>query len=932
MGVRTRVAVVGPGGATTLLGRDAEMVALRGVLDRAGSGRAAAAVVQGEAGIGKTALLDALAAVAGGEDWRCIAVRGVEAESVLPFAGLFAVAQPLRGYAPVVPPAQAAALDAALGWRSGGGGDRFLVGAATLSLLAGAAADRPTLVVVDDVQWVDRESAEALLFAARRLGHDRVAVVATYRVGLPLPTSLDGLDVVDVAGLPATIAGQLLGPGLADGVLERLTAETGGNPLALRECGRVLTAAQRAGAATLPVALPVPGRLREAYARELGALPADGWRAVVLCAASSDESAAPVIAALGGAGLEPAASLAAAADVVTLDGGILTFRHPLLRSAALHRATPDERRDAHRALADAVGDRDARVWHRAEATVGYDEDLARELAELADRDRSRRGYAAAAVAVERAVRLTADRSRRIRWLAGAVDDAYLAGDGDRVRRLAAEVLDATRGATDPRSQEGRSRVLSCMGVLELYGGTYTRAAELLEEAAAVATGRLLLRTLSDLSLIYYNVDDRVRLTDLARRAAAGADPADAEQAMLAAYLSGAAQVWAGRPDLGEPLVRRAIELLESDPDLRDDPRQIAVAFFAALWLMDPTVALPYGDRRLARAREVGALGMLAVGLTLAAGGLAWLGDHVRAYAFAGEAVELLSALGRTTEPGIAHEILAVESAGRGLHDDAGRMLERARKVVAATGIQGTPPHLADNIAYCALCRGDLIEVVAVLEEQIERHGGVSLDLVPLGVAPHLVEAYLGLGRDADARALTARFMAAQPETPYEHVAAMIERCRALIAADIDEAAAHFDRALAHHADSPNRHEGARTRLLYGMRLRRAGRRIAAREHLYAARREFVAMDLTLWAQRAADELAGTGERARRRDGGTQPLTSQETRVAVLVAQGMTNREVAAALFLSPKTVEHHLGAVLRKRGLRSRTELARAIAGEPPGD
>jgi DNA-binding CsgD family transcriptional regulator len=327
-----------------------------------------------------------------------------------------------------------------------------------------------------------------------------------------------------------------------------------------------------------------------------------------------------------------------------------------------------------------------------------------------------------------------------------------------VRRLAAEVLDATGGTTDPRLRAARARVLSCLGVLELYGGTYTRAAELLEEAAAVATGRLLLRMLSDLSLIYYNVDDQVRFTDVAERATTGADPADPEQAMLAAYLSGAAQVWAGRPELGVPLVRHAIELLESDPDLRDDPRHMTVAFFAALWLMDPSVALPYAERRLARAREAGALGMLAVGLTLAAGGLAWLGDHVRAYAFAGEAVELLSALGR------------------------------------------------------------------------------------------------------------------------------------------------------------------------------AGRRIAARDHLRAARGEFVAMDLTLWAQRAADELAGTGERARRRDGSAQPLTSQETRVALLVAQGMTNREVAAALFLSPKTVEHHLGTVLRKRGLRSRTGHARAIAGEPPGD
>jgi DNA-binding NarL/FixJ family response regulator len=920
------VAAVGSGGAPALVGRDAELAALLGVLGRAGSGALAAAVIQGEAGIGKTSLLDALAAAATGEGWRGLAVRGIEAESVLTFAGLLAIAQPLRGYVQAVPPAQAAALDAALGWRAGDGGDRFLIGAATLSLLAAAAADRPTLVVVDDVQWVDRESAEALLFAARRLGHDRVAVVVTYRRGQPVPTPLDGLEIVDVAGLSATLAGQLLGPGYADDVVERLTVQTGGNPLALRECGRALTAAQRAGAATLPVALPLPDRLREAYARELGALSAATWQAVLFCAASADQAVAPVAAALAAVGIEPGPSLAAAAEVMTPADGVLTFRHPLLRSAALRRATPEELREAHRVLAGVVPNRDSRVWHRADAVVGYDEELADELADLADKDRSRRGYAAAAVAAERAARLTGDQVRRIGWLAAAADDAYLAGDGDRVRRLADPVLAASVGAADPAGREARSRVLACLGMLELYRGTYARASELLEEAAAFASGRPLLRTLADLAMIYYNTDDRARLTDVAHRAVAAADPADPEQAMLAAYLSGAAQIWAGRVDEGGALVRRAIELLESDPDLRDDPRHLAVALFATFWIMDPSAGLPYAERRLARAREAGALGMLTSGLTLAAGGLAWLGDHVRAYALAGEAVELLGALGHTTEPGIAREIMAFELAGRGLHEQARGMLERAREVVAATGIQGTPPHLAMTVAYCALCRGDLVEVVTVLEEQIERSGGIGRQLGPLGGAPDLVEAYLGLGRDADARELAARFAAAQAETPYEHVAAMVERCWALVALDVDEAARAFDRALAHHAARLDRLERARTLLLYGMRLRRAGRRIAAREHLHAARDEFVAMDQTLWVQRAADELAGTGERRRRRNGGAEPLTSQETRVALLVAKGMTNREVAAALFLSPKTVEHHLGAVLRKRGLRSRTELAHALA------
>jgi DNA-binding CsgD family transcriptional regulator len=219
-----------------------------------------------------------------------------------------------------------------------------------------------------------------------------------------------------------------------------------------------------------------------------------------------------------------------------------------------------------------------------------------------------------------------------------------------------------------------------------------------------------------------------------------------------------------------------------------------------------------------------------------------------------------------------------------------------------------------------------------LEDQLVRFNGVGRYLEPLGVAPLLVEAYLGLGRDVDARELTARFGAAQPDQPYPHVAAMVARCEGLTTTDLDDAVTAFERSLARHRAQPERLEVARTRLLYGMRLRRGGRRVDARVQLEAARRDFVAMGLTFWAERAAQELAGTGERVQSRDATQEPLTSQETRVALLVAEGLKNREVAAALFLSPKTVEHHLGAVLRKRGLRSRTELARALAVDPGGD
>jgi DNA-binding CsgD family transcriptional regulator len=288
-------------------------------------------------------------------------------------------------------------------------------------------------------------------------------------------------------------------------------------------------------------------------------------------------------------------------------------------------------------------------------------------------------------------------------------------------------------------------------------------------------------------------------------------------------------------------------------------------------------------------------------------------------------------LGHRSEPGIAHEILAWECAGRGLHDATLPLLRRAREIVTMSGVDGTPPHLGRVLAHCALCRGDLPEVIAVLEDQVERHGGVDHTATPLAVAPVLVEAYLGLGRSRDADLLTRRFAELVPADAPPHALAKVERCRGLVAADADEACAAFNRALEHHAGDIDLFEGARTRLLLGMRLRRSGQRIVARTELRRARREFLDMEQTSWADRAAAELAGTGQRAVRgaRDEQQQriaPLTAQETRVALLAAEGRTNREIATELFLSAKTVEHHVGAVLRKRGLRSRTELARLVA------
>ena len=654
----------------------------------------------------------------------------------------------------------------------------------------------------------------------------------------------------------------------------------------------MLSSVQRAGAAELPLPLPAPYRLRRLYFDELATLTPEAWFAVRLAAVSHDQAAGPVVAALTDAGSSPAAAL--------------TGRPMWCASwqARWSFATPCCARQPGTGV---------------ETVVGYDGELARELAATAEIDRSRRGYGAASAATERAARLQPDESAAVTLLASATEDAYLAGDGERTRRLAEEVLDRTL-------EDGpRATVLLVLGMRELYT-TFARARDLFTQAADIAGGRLLIRALEELASICYLFDDSAGMTAAAERANRAADPTDPEQAMLAAYLTGAAHVFAGRDDLGRPLVTRALDLLETEPSLRDDPRHLTVALLCGRWLLDPEVGFALGERRIAAARERGALGALALGLSLAAGGLSWMGRHVSAYAMAGEAVDLLDALGYRSEPGVAHETLAMECAARGLHTESAEMLRRAEDVLRRTGFTTMQPHLAHAVISCALSRGDLEQVVTVAEQQIQLHGGAGGLLEPLGVAPWLVEVYAGLGRGDDARVLAQRYVDqhANPDHPY--IAGMVARCQALVADDLDIAAAAFERAIGIQIGLGDRSETGRTRLMYGMRLRRSGYRVAARTQLRLAAEDFT-IDHTAWAERVSAELAATGERARsRRQPADAALTSQETRVALLVARGMTNREVATSLFLSPKTVEHHLGSVLRKRGLRSRTELARDLA------
>jgi DNA-binding CsgD family transcriptional regulator/tetratricopeptide (TPR) repeat protein len=917
-------ATVASGEPPKLVGRGVELGRLTELLDGARKGTTGAVVVLGEAGIGKTTLLDAVAARADG--FLRLRARGIESEEALGHAALLELLQPVRDRLPKLSTSQATSLAAALGWADpDASGERYLVAAATLSLLAAAADEAPVLVVIDDLQWLDDESAAALLFAARRTHHDRIAFVLASRPEVA-DRRLDGLDRLDLTGLSTADATSMLADDVADGdrlgrsVVDALVHQVRGNPLGLLEAAANLTAAQRRGAAPLPEPLPVGPRLERIFDASVQRLSSGARRAALVLAVAEDGGTSHLTAALGLDDVDAAAALdeLESQRIVVRDGDDAAFRHPLLRSSVWRSATPQQRRGAHRALAATArtGDAFTRAWHLAHAAEGPDDGLADDLEAAAKVARTRQGYATSSRLLERAAALTADAAAASDRLASAAEDSFVGGDVERARALAEGVL-----AVDAPGPT-RGAVLYTLGMIEQHAGSVPAALQLLERAGEVAEGATRIRALSELASTQFRMN---RIPDVIATAAtitATADPADPEQQAVAELLGGVASVIAGGAEDGRRLIRRSAARFRSDPVLRDDPRFLLHELIAATFSGDAGGLRLQVERRLHLARERGALGVLAPALTLVAYGRMFSDDHDGAFADAGEAVELAHELGLVAEVAPAAELLALQSAFRGLFDDARRALDLATATVERAGTAAVAAHLAIAEAYDAVCRGDLAAVVRRLEPRLAVDGGEGAMGEPLGIAPLLVEAYAGLGRQPEAAELAAAYAAAPPVGPPA-TAALVARCQALATTDDAEATAAFERSLARHAGVPPAFEESRTRLLYGSRLRRSGRRIDAREQLGRARDAFAGWGHAHWADVAEAELRATGATARPRGPVVdEPLTSQETRIAQLVAQGLSNREVAAALFLSPKTVEHHLTTIFRKRGLRSRTELA----------
>jgi DNA-binding CsgD family transcriptional regulator len=913
-----------------LIGRESECARLDELLDRARMGRTGALVIRGEAGIGKTALLDYAAARA--EDMMVVRALGVESEAQLEFSGLLEVCWPMRDTLDELPDHQADVLRSALGIGPGEEGDRFAVGAATLGLLAASAEAGPVCVLVDDAQWLDSASQDALVFAAKRLQADQAALLFCARDDEKQPFDAPGIESLPLAGLKRDAAAELLGRAdatqLAPDVADRLYEGTHGNPLALMELPGLLSAEQLAGTAPLSDPLPAGSTVERAFARRTEALPESSRKALLVAAVSSSSEADVIVAGLAGLGL-PRDALDPPEDegLIRLGDGRLEFRHPLVRSAVFHAAPVSERRSAHRALAEGLAGSartEARAWHLASAALGPDDEAAGALAEAAEHARRRGGYAAAAAALERSARLSTDGKVCFERLAAAADAAWRAGRTEAASDLLREAL---AGATDVTL---RAEGLRLQGAIEFFAGNGEAAAAAMLEAVALLeeTDR---NAAVGAAADAVNALVRVRQPDLALETALKARSlapedgggADAEATSAVGY----ALCFAGRYAESEPHLHRAVELSERTPEAAGF-LQVGRVSAALGWLGRYEEARAYLAQNVARSRESGAVGSLALLLVAAA----WQALHSsrfnEAYADASEALALAEEVDQPVTAAQSLGVLTWVSALRGDESHCREYGEETRRRARELGFRlyGLLASLCFGLLH--LGRGEVDQAIAEIEA-VARHADDRGLYVP-GVSPQLelAEANIRAGRSEEGETILAAFDGSQlASVPI--LRAQAERCRGLLA-DADHFEPHFVTALELHASGQSPFALARTRLSYGERLRRAGRRVEARAQLRAALETFERVGAAPWSERVGAELRASGETLRRRESHeAEELTPQELQIALKVSEGKSNKEVGAALFLSHKTIEFHLGRIYRKLDIHSRAELIRLYASEP---
>jgi DNA-binding CsgD family transcriptional regulator len=901
-----------------LTARHAERAAFDRLIEAVRGGQSRALVVRGDPGVGKTVLLDYLAAGAAAAGCRVARAAGMQTEMTLAFAGLHQLCAPMLDRLTRLPDPQSGALRTAFGLAAGPPPDRFLVGLAVLGLLSDVAAERPLLCVVDDEQWLDRASAQALGFAARRLGADPVGLVFAARQP---GEELTGLPELPVEGLRDDDARALLEsalPGPLDArVRDLIVAETQGNPLALLELPRGLTPAELAGGFGLPRSAPLPGRIEGSFRRQLEALPEQTRRLLLLAAAEPYGDLSLVWRAAERLGLDAAAASPALEAGLVEFGARVVFRHPLLRSAAYRAASIQDRQQVHRILAevtDPVDEPDRRAWHRAKAAPGPDEEVAAELERSADRAQARGGLAAGAAFLERAVLLTVDPARRAeRMLAAAQANLQAGAFGPAQELLATAEAGSLDELQSARVDLLRAQIVFAEGMGSDAPPLLLKAAKRLEPLD-LGLARDTYLTAWMAALFAGHLAGAGEMPEVCR--AARALPAGEGPPHL--LLDGLARLITDGPAAAAPALRRAVAAsssFTSTEELRWGWFTQAAA--SALWDYDAWRAVL--ERRVRLAREAGALDQLPISLGALGTAVAWSGDFAAASSLAGAGDVAGEATGGRVAPFTALLLAAL----KGEQAQAAALIEVtiADATTSGQGIAVAYAHWVSAILANGLGRYE--EALAAAGQASENTSTIYPSMWAL---PELIEAAVRSEHpDLAGRAL-ARLADHTQAGGTDFGLGILARSRALVthgpaAQDL------YREAIDRLARTPLRPELARARLLYGEWLRRENRRADARGELREAHDILDSAGLRAFAERARRELAATGETVRRRSPDTlTTLTDQEAHIARLAVDGQTNPEIAAQLFISARTVEWHLRKIFSKLGVSSRRELRRALA------
>jgi DNA-binding CsgD family transcriptional regulator len=908
--------------AGRLLGRQRERAVLERLLDIARDGHGTVLVVHGDPGVGKTALLEYM--VEAGEEFHVVRTAGVEGEMELDHAALQQLCSPLLGSSEHLPDPQRDALYVAFGLGAGPRPSPFLVALAVLGLLSEAAEQQPLLCIVDDAQWLDGASARALAFVARRLHAERIALVFAAR---DVGSGFARLPQLRVDPLGRRDARALLESALAarldESVLERIIAETGGNPLALLELPRGLTPAQLAGGFGLPAAVPLSTGIEQSFTRRLSRLPRNARRLLLLAAAEPVGDPALLWHAAQQLGIpETAAHVVESEGLLTLDGAVV-FRHPLVRSAVYGAAEPKARREAHRALADATDpqtDPDRRAWHRARAASVPDEELAGELERSAARAQARGGLAAAAAFLEGAVTLTREPSRRARralaaaqtkFQAGALDDALSllaiaeAGALSDLERARVALLRAQTAFVATRGSNAPPLLLAAARQLATLDPTLARETYLDALSAAMFAGRF--------------AGPGGSVLEVAGAASAAPPPPAPRGSDL--LLDALATLFSDTYESAVPILRRAQAAFGTDELATEQLRWLWLATIASVQLWDDTGWETLSERHVRLSRRTGALSDLPLALTQRVYMHLLAGELTAAASLVNEIEAATDAMGTTLAPYGKVGLAAL----RGREVEAAELIGRTRAEVTerGEGIGVSVVDWAEAVLYNGLARYEDARSAALRVVDLP-------DLNPsTWVMPELIEAAARAGTPELAVDTHRRLVDMTRVSGTDWALGLAARSEALLA-EGQRAEALYVYAIERLNRTRVRADLARAHLLYGEWLRRERRRLDARRQLRTAHDLFSDFGMEAFAGRARVELEATGENARKRTVETRgDLTPQETQIARLARDGLSNAEIGARLFISTHTVEYHLRKVFAKLGINSRTKLAQALPPEP---